>query len=245
MHRFFATVDNINDGIIIKDKSEIHHLKNVLRLKKDDEVVVFDGKGKEYQARIKSLSELGVEFAVINRKQNKRQKSLEIVLACALPKKFKFDLVVEKATELGVDRIIPLKTSRTIVDLKGGRAEKKINRWQQIAINASKQCQRTTVPRIEGVTLFNQAVGEIKKYHLALIPCLAGKRKKIEEVLMGFKGKSIIVFIGPEGDFTPQEVQLAVKSGCQPVTLGNRVLKVDSAAFYTLSVVNFIFQLKQ
>jgi len=243
MRRFFVPPENIRDRISIKDKGEIHHLKNVLRLKSGDEVIISDGKGREYRSRINSTGSEGVVLTVIKEIEATLPK-ITICLACALPKNSKFDFLVEKATEIGVDRIIPLKTKRTIVELKGDRQEKKIKHWQEIAVNASKQSQRNTIPELGRVFNFREAVGETKKYDLALIPCLFGKRKKIEDVLMQFEGKSILVFIGPEGDFTPEEVSLAVKAGCQPVALGERVLKVDSAALYSLSVINFIARLK-
>lgn len=244
MHRFFASADNIKDKIFICDKKEIHHLKDVLRLKRNDEVIVFDGKGNEYFSRVNSLSSQEVELTVIDRKEQPDQKTYSVCLACALPKKSKFDFIVEKATELGVERIIPLKTSRTIVDLKKEREEKRLQHWREIAVNSSKQSQRKTIPTVERVFTFKEALPEVKGYDLGLIPCLSGERRKIAEVLIQFKGKSIMVFIGPEGDFSPEEVSLALKEGCQPVTLGEKVLKVDSAAFYTLAVINFIFQMK-
>ena len=251
MHRFIASAENIKDKITISNKKEIHHIQDVLRLKRNKEVIIFDGRGNEYISRIDSLSSQRVELTVISREENSSRKDWSVCLACALPKKSKFDFIVEKATELGADRIIPLKTTRTIVDLKKEREEKKLQHWREIAVNSSKQSQRNSIPVVEKVATFNQAVQEVKKYDLGLIPCLPARRaclfaerQKIEEVLMRFKGKGIIVFIGPEGDFSPDEVSWAVKSGCQPVTLGGRVLKVDSAAFYTLAVINFISQIK-
>jgi len=244
MRRFFVPFEDIKDKVLISDGKEVHHIRDVLRLKKDRKVIIFDGKGKEYDAAITSISDSEVELKVLNKRTAAGAKDAEICLACALPKRAKFDFIVEKATELGVSRIIPLKTSRTIVDLKGDREEKRISRYQEIAVNASKQSQRNSVPKIERVFSFKEALAEIKQYELAIIPCLSGQRQKIEEALLTFKGKSIIVFIGPEGDFTSQEVALAVKAGCQSVSLGSRVLKVDSAAFYVLAVINFISQFK-
>lgn len=245
MHRFYAPPENIKEKIIIKDQAEIHHIKDVLRMKIGEATVIFDGKGNEYNAKINSLSNHEAVLLIIDKREGGRNSFLQVCLACALPKKSKFEFIVEKATELGAERIIPLKTVRTIVDLKGERAERKVDRWQEIAINASKQSQRKTIPRIEKIHTLSQAMQEVKKYDLCLIPCLSGKRKKIEDLWMHFNGKSIMVLIGPEGDFTLKEVKLAIKSGCQPVTLGEQVLKVDSAAFYTLCVINFTFQMKR
>jgi 16S rRNA (uracil1498-N3)-methyltransferase len=244
MHRFFAPAENIKDKIVISDKTELHHLKNVLRLKRGEEVIVFDGKGNECRSRIESLDGKEAVMEIIERKEGAGQNDLSVCLACALPKKSKFDFIVEKATELGADRIIPLKTSRTIVDLKKEREERKVRHWQEICVNASKQSQRNRMPAMEKIFTFSEALQEAKRYDLALIPCLTGERKKIEAVLRQFKGKSIMVFIGPEGDFTSDEVSRAVKAGCQPVTLGDLVLRVDSAAFYTLAVIKFVSQMR-
>jgi len=245
MHRFYTPPENISEKITINDKAEVHHIRDVLRMKIGQVAIIFDGKGSEYSAKIISHDEREVKLSIIKKNAMEEKDLFKVCLACALPKKSKFEFIVEKATELGVERIIPLQTSRTIVNLKGEREDKKVSRWQGIAINASEQSQRKTIPKIEKIFTFKDAVQEVSRYDICFIPCLLGKRKKIEEVFHQFKGKNIMVFIGPEGDFTPEEVKFAIKSGCQPVTLGERVLKVDSAAFYTLSVINFLSQLKR
>lgn len=243
MHnRFFCSKDNISkDKVIIDDPKEIHHIVNVLRLKKNDDVVIFDGEGREFLGVIGNISKKEIEV-LINKIIENKDKDYAITLACAIPKKAKFDFIVEKMTELGVDAIVPLITERSEVSFSKERMTAKVKRWRQIAINASKQSKNCFVPTIERIKPFKEFVPEIRNYDLALIPTLEGKRLSILEALESFKGKKIIVFIGPEGDFSKNEVELAKKLGSKPATLGERVLKVDTAAISAISIINHILE---
>jgi len=160
----------------------------------------------------------------------KSRFDISITLACAIPKKAKIDYIIEKCTELGIDRIIPIITERTIVRFTTEKAENRHKRWQKISQEASKQCGRIKFPLIEQVLNFNKAIEKAGEYDLALIPNLEPKNKSLKDTIHGFSGKSIIAFIGPEGDFTKAEVELAKKNGCIGVSLGELVLKVDTAA---------------
>jgi len=239
MHnRFFCPPENISDkNITIKDKKEIHHIVDVLRFEIGDKVVVFNGEGVEFAGTIKGISKDCINISIDKQYQAKK-RSFAVTLACAIPKKAKFDFIVEKITELGVDRIIPLETERSEVRFKNDRMLSKISHFRQVAISASKQCQRSIVPKVEEVTNFKDALKAVQKYDLAIFPTLEGERIGMAEALKGFAGKEIIVFIGPEGDFSEEEVKLAKKSGCKLVTLGENVLKVDTAAITVVAVLN-------
>ena len=147
-----------------------------------------------------------------------------------------------------MDRIIPIKTARTIVEYSPEKAKEKLKRWQAIAVEASKQCGRIKLPEIEPVTLFRDAVSKIKEYDLALIANLGVDNQDLKGIMSNFsrcsgiplkagKGKSIIIFIGPEGDFSPREIKSAKESGCIGASLGDLILKVDTAA---ISVIAFL-----
>jgi len=232
MHRFFSPSQNIaQDTIIITDKEQLHHLKCVLRLKLKDEIIIFDEQGNEYSSSIEKLSVQGVAFKIKNRhKFNPPKNKAKITIACALPKKSQMDEIIDKLTQLGVDRIIPLETKRVIVNLDSKKKEFRLTRWRKIAFNASLQSQRNQIPIIESIKDIRQLLSCTQDFDLKLIPTLIDKRKSLKEILDKFKPKNILVLIGPEGDFTPAEVALAKRVGCIPVSLGNLVLRVNTAA---------------
>ena len=163
---------------------------------------------------------------------------IRITLACAMPKKAKFETIIEKCTELGVDRIVPLATERTEFVVEGERADKKNERFFRVAMNAAKQCKRLWFPEISAPVTFVQAVKELSQPGAGLfIPWLEGDRMSLSQALAARRDvMELVFFIGPEGDFTPEEVQLALKAGALPVSLGENVLKVDTAA---MAVVAF------
>ena len=235
--RVYCPIENIGaDTISITDPNQLHHLLHVLRLKKEDVIGIFDG-NKEYECRVCDISKTKIEARILKVKKVKASSALNIALACAIPKKVKLDYIIEKCTELGVNRIIPLITERTIVRIEGEKAAAKLRRWEKIAREASQQSGRVSFPVIDEVQKFDQAVLLTKDYDLALIPNLKSGNINIREAAGKFKGKSVIVFIGPEGDFSEKEIKLAEDSGCTSVSLGKLVLKVDTAA---MAIVSFL-----
>ncbi len=244
MHRFFCGHSNIqkNSSIELTDPKEIHHLKNVLRLKKDDQVVVFNTDGREAVGSILSLSPHAVLIRVDYLRPSIPHKTTRVILACAIPKKSKFETIIEKTTELGVDEIIPLLTQRTIVNLKGDQAIRKSWRYQTIATNAAKQCGRRDVPHIHPATKFSDILKSIDSTTTGFIPNLSQKGQNIvKEIQSVRQPKKVIFLIGPEGDFTPEETAAAMKVGLIPVSLGPLVLKVDTAAIAVISLANLFF----
>ncbi|MBN1869626.1 MAG: 16S rRNA (uracil(1498)-N(3))-methyltransferase [Candidatus Omnitrophica bacterium] len=243
MHRFYCLEGNYSsDQIAITNKEELHHLRNVLRLKKEAHINLFNGKGMEASGILLAVSSQKAEVQITSVKESK-QKKPEFILACALPKKSKFEFIIEKATELGVDEIVPLKTQRTGMNLKGDRLITKMSRFQMIAINAAKQSQRNFIPIIHPIMDFSPAIKHLSKISAMIIPSLMGERRKIFDVFRDLKSPNAIAFlIGPEGDFTPEEYCQAHKSGCVPVTLGDTVLKVETAAICALSCANLFFR---
>ncbi len=242
MHRFYCPASNLqSDTITITNKNEIHHLHNFLRLKKNDQIKIFNGKGLEVKGKILSTNAKGVEIQILSRAQSKR-KTTSIILACAIPKKCKFEFIIEKATELGVDEIIPMETQRTEVKLRSERHDKKIHRYQTVAINAAKQSQRMTIPTIHPVTKFPAVIKYLTTTSATFIPSLSGKRASILKAFVKAQPCQRISFlIGPEGDFTPNEYRLAGKNGCIPISLGKTTLKVDTAAIATMTCASLYF----
>lgn len=241
MNRFFCSRSDIaNDKIIIKDKSQAHHIKNVLRLKPGKKAEVFDEKGNEYNCEIREVKDeifLDIKNKIMADKINRR---IKLTVAVALPKKSKLDDIIDKLVQLGVERVIPLKTERVIVKLDKDKEAERIERWKRIALSAAKQSKRNDLAIIEPVTDFQEVISQSPGFDLRLIPCLEGERKSLKDVFDQFQtgfgipnrvwNLKVLILIGPEGDFSGKEVRLAGEAGFIPVTLGDLVLRVDTAA---------------
>ncbi len=239
MSRFYVPNESIKDKEILISGGQAHHILNVLRLKRDDEVVTFDGTGKEYIGFIKETKKKSLIIEITRTREVAKQNKLDITLVQAIPKKGKMDYIIEKATELGVHRIAPIHTERCIVNLKSDRAKGRVSRWKRIAQGSAQQCGRQDVPKIDEVRDIDDLLDEVAKHDLAMIACLQDGTKFIKEVLRDFRGKSVIAFIGPEGDFTSQEIEKVVSKGAKPISLGPRVLKSDTAGLVILSILNY------
>jgi len=242
MHRSYCPhADFTQKTIVITDANEIHHIKDVLRLKAGDELCIFNGHSQEAQAAIVSVKETEVRASIKTVRQAVSTDTSKIILACAVPKKAKFEFIIEKCTELGVDEIIPLKTKRTEVIFAKDKVLAKQERFQKVALNAAKQCGRLNIPKIHPMTALADVLKNRDPQGIGLIPSLNGQPKHIREVLLGTQqAGEIMIFIGPEGDFTPDEVSLAQEHGCLPVSLGETVLKVDTAAITTVALCRFL-----
>jgi 16S rRNA (uracil1498-N3)-methyltransferase len=243
MHRIYSPSKNISgDTITLDDKDQVHHARDVLRLKIDEEVVIFDDAGNEYSAILQKLSPQAIIFRIKNKRHPMpKLNKVKITVACAIPKASHMDGVVDKLTQIGVDTIVPLETERVIVKLYKHKKVSRLTRWKKIALNASQQSQRNTLPVLEPITDIEKLLSNSKSFDLKLIPTLEGERRPLKEVLSVNKPKNILVLIGPEGDFTKNEVDLAIKAGFVPITLGETVLRVETAAVCVASFIKFYF----
>lgn len=238
MHRSFSQNLSLKTDIIsITDPQEIHHIKNVLRLRKGSRLSVFNGQGEEIEGEILSASSNEIQIHRLSYTQESPRHRPRLILACSIPKHGKFEWIIEKATELGADEIIPLKTQRTEFRMTENRAEKKSQRYHTVTVNAAKQCRRLTIPMVHPVTPFMDVIARIDAHTHAFIPCLIGQRKSLPDALSVGTAPHIIVLIGPEGDFTDEEVNAAVAHGAIPITLGPTTLKVETAAISTIAFI--------
>lgn len=236
MHRLYINQAIGNNSITITDAEQLHYLRDVLRLKVHDEVVIFDNQENEYTCSITELSKNQATLTVKSRKRAEPQHA-QIAVACAIPKNDRMDEIVDSLTQLGVATIIPMETERVIVRLDEKRKEARLNRWRKIAQSAAQQSQRNSIPLVESVTSFASVLSHSQDYDLKLIPTLSGDRRHIREVLTD-SARNILVLIGPEGDFTPQETKLAREAGFIPVSLGDSVLRVSTAAIAVMSYIS-------
>lgn len=210
-------------------------------MKQGDRVQLFNGNGLEADGEILTLNSKEVAITLKNI-TTKIKTTPRIILACAIPKKTKFEWIIEKATEFGTDDIIPMLTERTECNRDKEHLIKKHLRYEQTAINAAKQSKRQTIPIIHPIMTFKEALAKLIASSCVIIPSLEGERTPLIKALSGTKTSQPISFlIGPEGDFSKAEYESAFKQGCIPVSLGETTLKVETAAFSVLSMANLFF----
>jgi 16S rRNA (uracil1498-N3)-methyltransferase len=239
MARFYVPQPRIEKGMLRIEGDEVRHIRKVLRLKAGDEVVVFDGSAKEYEGTIIEEGSASVMIVVQNVLCSKSESPLEIALAQSLLKGEKMDYLIQKATELGVNRIIPFFSSRTIPLLEESRRLKRYHRWKRIAVEASKQCGRGVVPKIEPLQDYFEMVQTATQDSLRLI-LWEKEGARLKDVLTGSKEKKKIFFvIGPEGGLTQEEVEHARREGFIPVKLGRRILRSETSSLCLLSILQY------
>lgn len=244
MPRFFVpNLDQTQKSISLLDKNEIHHLSGVLRLKSSDTVTIFNGHGLEAQASIRSISRTEIIFQDLSFCKKEQIQPL-LILACAIPKRSKFETIIEKCTELGIDEIIPLKTQRTEIALSEKTSSHRLHRYEEVAMSACKQSHRSFLPMIHPITKFDKVLECIDPADLTLIGCLKDPHQNLRDLgreQLQTKNK-IVILIGPEGDFTENELLAATQHGCIPISLGPNILRVETAAI--ASVAYLMLQLR-
>ena len=242
MSRFFAPKENVKGDRIFIDGPEAKHILNVMRLAVNDRVVIFDGTGREYAGFIESAKPKSLVVKVVTVKKPAPEALPSVTLIQAIPKKDKMDYILEKSTELGVSEIWPVMTKRTVVAVRDEKTEARTRRWQAIAREASKQCGRKDVPPVRPVSDYGEVVKSLDGYDICLMACLSGETIGIKQAIAGFRHGRAAVMIGPEGDFTEEEID-AVREirNCKLISLGERVLKSDTAGLYVLSCFNYEF----
>jgi 16S rRNA (uracil1498-N3)-methyltransferase len=239
MNRFFVTkINAVDKYLVLNDPGQLHHLKDVLRVKAGEKIAVFDQAGNEYLTQVLEIGAGGVKLE-LKEKRPANDLGIEITVACAIPKKVKMDDIIDKLTQLGVSCIIPLETERVVVKLDKQKRAQRLERWEKIAMSAVKQSQRSSLVKVNPVSEFKKVIAAFRDFDLKLIPTLENPRSKLKNIFdqSSQKFRKILILIGPEGDFTPHEVLLAKEAGFLPVDLGRQVLRVDTAA---IAIVSFI-----
>lgn len=228
MHRLFVPKEQLQSIV----GSDLHYVKDVLRLKPGDDLELFNGDGYIYHVKIETMTKAIITCQIINRKLAETEPKVKVTIAQALAKGQKMDFIVEKCTELGVNKIIPMVTERSLPK------QAKLERWHKLAKEAAEQCGRAIVPE---VTTLHQFEGVLKlkdQYELALIPWEMEKELSLKAILKGLP-QSILLLIGPEGGFSRQEVDLAIKSGFKPISLGKRILRTETAGLASLAAIMY------
>lgn len=241
MNRFFIANENINGKMLTINGEDVNHIRNVLRLVPGDDFEASDQSGLVYTCRILSEDESEIRAEVLFCEKSGAELQNELFLFQGLPKFDKMELIIQKAVELGVYAIIPVSTRRTVVKLNDKKAVSKITRWQSVAESAAKQSKRAVIPKVRDVCSFTEALRIAGKLDIALIPYECEKdMDKTKKIISGLKGKKRIgIFIGPEGGFDKEEILEAEETGAVPITLGERILRTETAAIASLSILMF------
>jgi 16S rRNA (uracil1498-N3)-methyltransferase len=239
VHRFYVSREQINNGTATINGEEYKHLARVLRLVPGDLVVVFDGAGWEYDGVIKRLQDGQADVSLTSSRFLPRESALEVWLAQGLPKGDKMELIIQKATELGVRGIIPLELERSIVKLDEKKKKEKRERWQKIAVEAVKQSRRSLIPQVLQPCSLELFLGNIPQGALLLVPWEEGGASLKGVLEKTPSNKPVYIIIGPEGGLSEKEVALARSSGAVTVSLGPRILRTETAGLAAVTAVMY------
>jgi 16S rRNA (uracil1498-N3)-methyltransferase len=244
MHRFYLAPEDWNADALTLTGPEAHHGRNVLRLEAGDKIVVFDGRGRELTAEIASLDSSEIRLRKLHEARTPPLRC-QITLGQAIPKGKNMDLIVQKAVEIGAAEIAPIVSDRTVVRLDEESAASKQSKWQTIAIEAAKQCGQNWLPRVHVPQTMSEFFQQSGRFDLQLIGSLQSDAVHLKKILAEYVAEhrerpaSVLMLVGPEGDFTPAELSLARSHGCRPITLGPIVLRVETASIYCLSILSY------
>ncbi len=240
MYHFFVNGNAIEKETITITGKDVNHIKNVLRMKKGEEISVsVTGNDAEYKCAVRDYSDDSVICDILSVNETGNELPSKIFLFQGLPKSDKMELIIQKAVELGAFKIIPVQMKRSVMKLDPKKAPDKIKRWQAISEAAAKQSKRSIIPEISMPVSFKEALNEALNLTHKLVPyeCAEGIARTREVLEKVNPGESVAVFIGPEGGFDDSEIELARSSGFEIITLGKRILRTETAGLVVLSLL--------
>lgn len=230
-HRFYVAEERISGDRICFTENQRNQIKNVLRLGPGETVLVFDGTGREFVAEIDRIDSSAARGQITAVTVPDVEPKIELTLIQSLPKGERLDFVLQKCTEVGVARFVIVYSSRSIPRLEKARLLRKLERWHSIVREAAEQSGRTRLPGVEGVFPFEKIASRVKDQDLAMIAWEGERQAQIQsELKCRPRARKVAIAVGPEGGFSPSEVQFATNSGVVPVSLGPRILRAETAA---------------
>ena len=240
MQNFFVYDSQVQGENIYIEGTDVNHIVHVLRMKVGEEVSVHDDVNRKYLCRIEKLLEERVVLSIVEQQESDTELSCPIYLFQGLPKGDKMEWIIQKTVELGVYEVIPVAMKNCVVKLDDKKAKSKVTRWQAIAESAAKQSKRSLIPEVKMPMSYKEAVAYAKKLDVKLVPYenehgMAGTKAAMEQIK---KGESIAVFIGPEGGFALEEIEM-VRAEMQLISLGRRILRTETAGIAALAVLGY------
>ena len=244
MYRFFIDKSQLTDGKAVITGEDVRHIRQVLRMRKGEKILISCGDEWEYTCSIDSIESERVTALVEDAAKPGKELPSRIWLLQCLPKGDKMETVIQKAVELGAAGIVPVSSKRCVVKLDERRGLQKVNRWNSIAESAAKQSKRLVIPEVTRIMTMKEALEFAAGLDVRLIPYEVEKGiSATRELLSGITpGQSIAVLIGPEGGFEPAEVEQAREAGFSPITLGKRILRTETAGMTVLSVLMYLLE---
>lgn len=247
MYHFFVEQEQIGKKEIVITGEDVNHIRNVLRMKPGEEVLISNGQGINYCCEVTDIAKEKIIAQILSENEEQRELPAKLYLFQGLPKGEKMELIIQKAVELGVYQIIPVSTRRSVVKLEGKKEEAKIRRWNSIAESAAKQSGRGIIPKVTGVMSLKEAFSYAKEFDRRIIPFEHAKGMfKTKRELEQIKPKMEVgIFIGPEGGFEDEEITLAQEAGVASISLGKRILRTETAGLMVLSVTGYLLELQE
>lgn len=247
MDRFFVEPEHLNldDKTLYIDGEDVKHISKVLRYGQGDEIEVCDSNGHEYICRIESIDKTRIDLSIVDEVDINRESRIRVSLYQGVPKSTKMDIILQKLTEAGVDEIVLVNTKRSVVNIKGDKADKKFDRWERIIYEAAKQCKRGLIPKLRGILSFKEALEDMGKNDINICPYEVEKSLGIKEALQTDQVKIILenkdevrvgIFIGPEGGFAEEENEMVKAAGISSVTMGPRIFRTETASIVATAI---------
>lgn len=240
MNRFFIDRELIKASQAVIYGDDVQHISKVLRLREGQRINLCDKVGLDYIAEIQSVSNKLVELNIIDKYPSKGEAKINTVLYQGIPKSTKMDLIIQKSTEMGIKKIVPVTTLRSIVKFESEKdIKKKVERWSKIAEEAAKQSKRGIIPHIEKPMTLEKAIEDAKNLDISLVAYEQEEYNSIKATLNKHTPASIGFFVGPEGGFEASEIDNATKNGILSVSLGNRILRTETAGLAILTSIMY------
>lgn len=247
MDRFFVEPEHLNldDKTLYIDGEDVKHISKVLRYGQGDEIEVCDSNGHEYICRIESIDKTRIDLSIVDEVDINRESRIRVSLYQGVPKSTKMDIILQKLTEAGVDEIVLVNKKRSVVNIKGDKADKKFDRWERIIYEAAKQCKRGLIPKLRGILSFKEALEDMGKNDINICPYEVEKSLGIKEALQTGQVKKILenkdevrvgIFIGPEGGFAEEENEMVKAAGIASVTMGPRIFRTETASIVATAI---------
>jgi len=247
MYKFFVNSEQIIDGKITILGTDVNHITNVLRLKIEEQIQICDiDTSINYIVEIENYNKEQVICNIIEEIESKVESNIKLDIYQGLPKADKMELIIQKTTELGVSKIIPVAMDRCIVKLNGKDEQKKVERWQKISEVAAKQSKRNVIPKVNNILKLDEVVKLIQEYDIMLVAFEEEKNNSIKQELVKLdknQNLKIGILIGPEGGIEREEIEILKQAGAKIVTLGNRILRTETAPIVMASII--MYQLDQ